>query len=84
MQTLSSAEVLCRGIMAAVRRSGIFSLAGPRKARSQVIGIFFAVLVATSFAQETVRRRRNRKHPPRTPSFRLTGCTVRTFQRMPL
>ena len=65
MQTLCSAErVLCRGIMAAPRRSGIFSLAGPRKARSQMIGILFTVLVATSFAQDKSQT----SAQPETPS----------------
>jgi len=48
----SATRVLCREISAAVRRSGISSLAGLGKARSYAIGGFLAVLVATSFAQE--------------------------------
>src|ERR1700722_497476 len=47
----SATRVLCREIIAAVRRSGISSLGGPGKARSYAIGVFLAVLVATSFAQ---------------------------------
>jgi hypothetical protein len=53
MQTLcSAAQVLCREIIVAVPRSDISSLTQPGKARSCAIGVFLAVLVATSFAQE--------------------------------
>jgi hypothetical protein len=52
MQTLcSAAQVLGHKIIAAVRRSGISILTGPGKTRSYAIGVFLAVLVATSFAQ---------------------------------
>jgi hypothetical protein len=43
---------MCREVLAAVRRSGIFSLAGPGKTRGCGIGVLLAVLVASSFAQE--------------------------------
>jgi hypothetical protein len=53
METLcSNSRVSGHEIIAAVRRSGISSLTGPGKARSYAIGVFLAVLVATSFAQE--------------------------------
>jgi hypothetical protein len=53
MRTLcSAAQVLGHEIIASVRRSGISSLAGLGKARSYAVGVFLAVLVATSFAQE--------------------------------
>jgi hypothetical protein len=53
MQTACSAGwVLCREIIATVRGAGISSLVEPRKARSYLIGVFFTVLIATSFAQE--------------------------------
>jgi hypothetical protein len=52
MQILWSAtQVLCREIIATVRRSGISCLVEPGKARSYAIGVFLVVLVATSFAQ---------------------------------
>jgi hypothetical protein len=53
MRTLSSAGwVLCRKKIAAIRNSITSSAAVPAKARSCVIGMFLAMLVATSFAQE--------------------------------
>jgi hypothetical protein len=53
LQTLRSAtQVLCREIIAAIRRSAISRLTGPGKARSYVIGVFLVLFVATSFAQE--------------------------------
>jgi len=53
MRTLCpAAKVLGRGLIVTVRRSEISSVTGPGKARSCAIGVFLAVLGATSFAQE--------------------------------
>lgn len=53
MQSLCSAsQVLCREIIAAVRRLDISSSLGFGKAKSCALGAFLTMLVATSFAQE--------------------------------